>query len=498
MRVLISHVRVVQPTSVRAGHLLIDGDQFRGVLDDVSGINADVNIDAQGAYALPGLVEIHGHMREPGLDHKEDYRTGTAAAAAGGYTVFLDMPNTRPPTTTIVRLGEKMELARKRCSIDFAFIFGGANDNLAQLQAVDPSLVVGVKFFTSGHETTPTTVTDLGALYRSLRVLAARKMIALVHAENQALINALTAEAIASGCAGGLAYCETRGELVVATEVWNLVNLVHRTGCPLYVCHVSTRGELEAIRWARKQGLPVTGEAAVYHLVYSIQDCEARGNQFKVSPALRSLDHQDALWKALIDDAGDVAVVTSEHSPHTPKDKEGTIWEAASGMPGIQEALPQMISAFARRYPNWPLDERMRRIALLMSTNPARTFGLHGKGEIAVGNDADLVLVHPERPWTLRQEDIFSKCGWSPALGSTLYGRPTHTFVRGALVYHEGQIVASGLGKQVVLNSSMSPLVAMTTHDSPAGQDDHNASHLRAKSGYHDTMDVTLSFKPAL
>lgn len=455
MSTLIRRVRVVRPEGVRLGSLLIEDGRFAAILDDAEepedtrGVAADEILDGEGAYALPGLVEVHGHLREPGMTHKEDYVTGTAAAAAGGYTVFLDMPNTLPPTTTRERLREKMALAQGRCAIDYAFLFGGATDNQEELAAVDARAIAGVKFFTAGHEATPTTVTDLGVLYRSLRILAERDILALVHAEQQELINALTAEVRAAGRDDCLAYCEARGEVVVATEVWALVSLLRALRGRLYILHVSTRGELEAIRWARGQGLRIVGEAAVYHLVYSTDECAALGNLGKVSPALRAPEQRDALWAALMDGEGELQVVASEHTPHTLAEKAGTIWQAASGMPGIQEALPRMIAAMARRYPDLARDERMRRIALWMSTNPARIFGLAGKGEIAPGNDADLTLVHPEAPWTVRREDLFSKCGWSAAEGETLSGRPTHTFVRGTLVYAHGSVVARGGGRPV-------------------------------------------------
>jgi dihydroorotase len=452
MRTLLTHLRIVQPSGVRLGHLLIEDQHIAAILNDVTGVSADNVVDGEGAYALPGLVEVHGHMREPGLVHKEDYQTGTAAAAAGGYTVFLDMPNTQPPTTTRRRLQEKMDLANGRCAIDYAFIFGAAMDNQDELREVNTSDIVGVKFFTAGHETTPTTVTDLGTLYRSMRILADRDLLALVHAENQSLINTLTADMKRAGRDDGHAYCEARGEVVVATEVWNLVNLARTLGNRVYVCHVSTPGELEAIRWAQAHDVKLYGEAVVYHLVYSWDDCAKLGNRGKVSPALRPLEHQDALWTALTegaDGSGPVTVVESEHTPHLLEEKEGTIWQAASGMPGIQEALPQMITALRKRYPDTTLDERMRRVSLWMSTNPARLFGLSGKGELAVGNDADITLTHPTMPWQVQIGDLFTKCGWSAAEGETLYGRPTHTFVRGTLVYEQGKIVAPGTGRRV-------------------------------------------------
>lgn len=456
MRTLITNVRVVQPSVVGWGHILIAGERVEAILEDARGVEADRTIDGEGAYALPGLVEVHGHMREPGLTHKEDYVTGTAAAAAGGYTVFLDMPNTNPPTTTVERLHEKMDLARGRCAIDYAFIFGGAADNQHELATVSADQIVGVKFFTAGHETTPTTVADLGTLYRSLKILAGRDILALIHAENQSLIRALTDEVQASGRDDLAAYGEARGELVVATEVWNLVNLTRFLRGRVYICHVSTPGELEAIRWARARGLDMTGEAVVYHLVHSMEDSAALGALGKVSPALRTREDQRALWEALMADDGAVQVICSEHTPHTLEEKAGSIWRAASGMPGIQEALPQVIAAMAQRFPDMPQDERMRRIALWMATNPAHIVGLRGKGAIVPGNDADLVLVHPEEAWTVRREDLLSKSGWSAAEGMTLYGRPSHTFVRGTPVYASSQMVALGAGQRVSSHGSIS------------------------------------------
>ncbi|MFX0107698.1 MAG: dihydroorotase family protein [Candidatus Hodarchaeota archaeon] len=439
---------IVLKGKVLSGHILIEGQKIAKVakgFDVPRGI--DQRIDCCGRYILPGRIEVHGHMREPGMSEKETYETGTQAAVAGGVTTFLDMPNTIPPTTTIELLEEKLGLVNDRSFCDFGFIFGGTRDNQDELQKLSNDIIAGVKFFTAGHETTPTTVSDLGCLYRSFEILAQKDIIALVHAENQSLIDCLAERMKAQGRSDGEAYSQARGEVVVGTAVWEVVSLARELGTKLYLCHLSTPGEVEALRWAKSAGIEVFGEAVSYHLMLNTTYYQQLGSLLKVSPAIRSPQQQQRLWRALREDIIDT--ICSEHTPHLLSEKRLGIWDAASGMPGIQETLPLLITAFMQKFDELSTEEQLVRIANLTSTSIARLFNLPGKGAIEVGNDADLVVVDLESEWVISKDDLLSKCGWSAYEGWRLMGRPEMTMIRGEIVFKENSVVGNPHGKWV-------------------------------------------------
>lgn len=439
--------RIVLRDRVVDGAIHVNNGLIAGIDEGASTGASHPDLDFSGCYILPGLIEVHGHMREPGLTHKEDRLTGTRAAVAGGVTTILDMPNTVPPTITQRLLEDKIRAAEGRSYCDYGFIFGGAQDNHAELEAVDPQLIVGVKFFTAGHETTPTTITDLGSLYAAFEILARRGLLALVHAEHQQLINHLSSRWLAEDEADGLAYSRARGEVVATTAVLEAISLAQSAGNRLYLCHLSTPSELAALAWAKEQGLPVFGESVSYHLALNTSHYSTLGTLAKVSPPLRTPEQQKKLWEAI--KGGLIDVVCSEHTPHALEEKQKPMRHAASGMPGIQEAFPVFFTAFGQRIPESSPEKCLIELARLMSTNAARIFALKGKGEIRVGNDADLVVVDTASTWQIRRQDLFSKCGWSVYEGWQVHGRPVATFLRGSRVFHNGQVEGEPKGKMI-------------------------------------------------
>jgi len=359
----------------------------------------------------------------------------------------LDMPNTKPPTVTIADLHAKIELAAGRAYTDYAMIFGTTTDNQAEIAALEPGSVVGVKFFMAGHETTPTVVTDLGALYASLREVKAKGLVALFHAEHQGLINWLDAAARAANRPDdGRTYSESRSPLTAATAIREAVALCANLNLAAYICHVSTRAELTAIAEARRSGAIVYAEAVGYHLTFTIDEYESLGTLLKVSPPVRESVEREALWDAL--HGGSISTLASEHTPHTRAEKNRPMRAAASGMPGIQENLPMVISQYRSRYPQLPLDDLIHHVALLGSTHVAQIFGLSThKGSIAIGQDADIAVLDPDQTWTIAESDLFSKCGWSAYTGRTTSCRVIATYLRGTPVYRDGQIIGEPTGK---------------------------------------------------
>lgn len=441
--------RIVTGTGVLAGEITIDE---HGRIVDVSGAagrvqSADTIIDVGGRYILPGLIEVHGHMREPGMAQKEDVPHGTRAALAGGFTAIIDMPNTNPPTTTVARLTEKIEaIYPGRSYTDYAFFMGVSNDSIAELEHVDPQTIVGVKVFMAGHETTPTTIPDDKTLGRIAQILARRRIMLAVHAEDQWLINYYNSRYRPTGRTDPALWSEIRPLPVVATAAARAIMAAELFGTTLYLLHLSTPEEFALALAARQRGVAVYGELVGYQLFFSTADYAAYGNKIKVAPALRDAQNQNQLWALLRQ--GLVDVICSEHTPHEWQTKDQPdMWQAQAGMPGIQEILPAFVTHWLKRFGPETLDEGLRLLAACASRNPARIFGLRSKGAIAPGKDADLVVLDIAKPWIVQKADLLSKCGWSAYEGLELVGRPWATFLRGQLVYYDGAITEPAGGQ---------------------------------------------------
>jgi dihydroorotase (multifunctional complex type) len=416
-----------------------------------------IHLDYLDHYLLPGLIEVHGHMREPGLTHKETYETGTRAALAGGVTTILDMPNTNPPTTTHARLAEKATLAQGRCYADYGFFFGGARDNADQLATLNPAEVFGVKFFQAGHETTPTTVTEISDLLRALTAMQPTGLTALFHAEHQGMINQQVARLRAEGRPDdGLTYSAGRSPITAVTAISEAVALCKSLGIDAYICHVSSQMELSTLSRLHSPDHRVYCEAVGYHLAFCEADYQTLGAWIKVSPPIRGQADQTYLWETLAADRG-IDTLASEHTPHTRAEKQVPFSEASSGTPGIQENLPLIYTEYRKRYPEKSVDLILSQIARLGSANIAHIFGLdHCKGTFEIGKDADVTVFHPAETYVLREQDLWSHCGWSAYTGRTFTGRVKATYLRGEKVFESGKVIGSPRGKRLNRRESRS------------------------------------------
>lgn len=415
--------------------------------------NTGHTFDFRGKYILPGLIEVHGHLREPGLEQKEDIPHGTQAGLAGGYTTIFDMPNTRPPTTTVARVKDQIKRYTSRSYTDFAINMGASVDDIDELRKVDKEMITGVKIFTAGHATTPTTIPNLAGIARIFEILGERNIIALLHAENQELVNYFTAKYRDTLKRNDPAvWSDARNSSVVLTSALEMIALAKQFGVKLYLLHLSTTEEFAAIEFGRRIGVDVYGEIATYHLAFSTTDYEKYGNLINVAPALRTPTEQKKLWHLLR--SGKIDAVISEHTPHKLEEKQKkSVWEVASGMPGLQENLPVLISNWVKQFGKDTLEEGLIRIAQVTSQNIARIFGFAQKGGLAIGKDADLVVVDVTQTWKVKREDLFTKNRWSAYEGKELIGRPIATFLRGNLVYQEAKIIGDPQGKLIVRSS---------------------------------------------
>jgi dihydroorotase len=435
---------IVIPDGIIEGTLEITNGKIARISE---GFSSDATYDYRGKYLLPGLIETHGHLREPGLDYKEDIPHGSRAALAGGFTTIFDMPNTRPPTTTVARVKEQIARYTGRCYTDFAVNMGTSLQDIDELREVDPSLITSFKLFAAGHATTPTTIPLLFDIARIFEIAGRREIMMLVHAENQELLDYFTAHYRDTlGRHDPAAWTEARNTSVALTSVLEMVALAWQFGVKLYLLHLSTPEEFAAVAFGRSIGVEVYGETTTVHLSFNCDDYARLGNLINIAPALRSPADQRSLWQLLRE--GKIDTVVTDHAPHTLEEKQkASVWDVASGLPGFQEALPALITNWVRHFGSETLDEGLVRIAQVTSTNLARIFGFAQKGLLATGKDADIVVVDAHKDWLVRKEDLFTKNQWSAFEGMTLQGKPVATFLRGNLVYADGIINGEARGQ---------------------------------------------------
>lgn len=391
-------------------------------------------------FLLPGVIDDHVHMRDPGLTHKADMETETRAAAAGGVTTVLDMPNVSPQTTTLPLLEERYKIAARKCHVNYGFFLGATNDNLQEIRNVDVHRVPGVKLF-MGSSTGNMLVDKEEALRNIFRHCPT---LLMTHCEDTNRINQRMAEAKAlyGEDPDVIHHPEIRDAEACYSSSKLAVQLAKETGARLHVAHLTTARELELFSPNDKQ---ITAEACVAHLLFTDQDYSTLGTRIKCNPAIKSIADRQALRQALSD--GRITVVGTDHAPHLLSEKEGGCCRAMSGMPMVQFSLPAMLSL---------VDEgvlTIERMVELMCHNPARLFGIEKRGFIREGYHADLVLLRPNSPWQVTKEIIQSRCGWSPLEGRTFNWHVESTYVNGQQVWDGKQINPSVLGQAARFNA---------------------------------------------
>lgn len=416
-------------------------------------VHGNVSIDEQGRIAsiditsetpsggpmlLPGCIDAHVHFREPGLTQKADIASESRAAAAGGVTYVLDMPNVNPTTTTPEALAEKHQLYQEKCVVNYGLWYGITTDNIDQAladygQPDSPHRdeVCGFKVFL-GSSTGGMLMNDQQKLRQ---LMAGTDRVIGIHSESEDVIrrNAEKYRALFGDREVPVEYHPKIRDVEACIETTRLaVSLALETGANLHVCHLTTSEELEYVSRVaqpltdgRQKGISM--ETCVAHLWFSQEDYKRLGTLIKCNPAIKRIQDRDALRRALTD--GRIFSIATDHAPHLLSDKQGGSLRAASGMPSIQYSLLSMLEL--SRDGVLPI----AKVVELMATHPAQRFGLEGRGEIKVGNYADLVLVDPNQTTTVDRNNIVSKCGWSPFEGTTYHHKVLGTWCNGKKVY---------------------------------------------------------------
>lgn len=423
--------RIVTPEGVFEGDILVKGERIAQVGREIEAPEAEV-VDAKGLFVLPGLIDAHVHLRDPGLTHKEDFYTGSCAALAGGVTTVLDMPSSLPLVTSGETLALKQKVAGQKAVVDYGFFLGATKGNVGSTAQVEG--VVGLKMFMGGAEG-ELLVDDFAHQYEHFRGFPADEVVA-IHAEDAEALEYFT------DLYPGGAHAARRPPICAGLAVARALVMAESRGRRLHICHMSTRIELELIEAVRKRGAKVSCEITPHHLFLTQEDGRRLGNLGKMNPPLRSRAEVEWLWENL----DRIDIIASDHAPHTLKEKGGE--QAPSGVPGLETMLPLLLMAVNEGRLDW------EELARLTSANPARLFRLKGKGRIQAGYDADLVLVAPNEEWRLG-ESLYTKCGWSPFTGWQVQGRVKVVFLRGREALQEGQIlVEGGFGRQVSQQAS--------------------------------------------
>ena len=449
---VITNADVFIDGAARPLDLVIDGESIAGVVGRGQGPTDAEIVDATGLVAIPGGVDVHVHTREPGYTHKEDLITCTRAAAAGGYTTIFGMPNLDPPTMTTEDLDSVFEMYAAKSLVDYNH--NPAAKTIDQIVPMAERGIAAYKIYmvvdTGRTYPHPAAigVHDHGELYRAMQEVAKTGLRLMVHPHDQSIMDVVEQGYWADGDRSPWAYGKTLAAgdgLIWDTATATLLRLAEATGCKLHIVHAQTIRQIEMMREAKARGVDVSSETNHWTIFLGTQaDIEEQGSyvlSYWVPP-----HHQEAVWEAL--STGDIDMLSSDHAPHTREEKEigwTDAWAAHTGTPGIQDQLPLMLNSIHEGRLT------LERVVDLTSTAPARIYGLKKKGTLAPGADADIALVDLNKEFTITNEAVESKIGWTPYHGRSVRGAVVRTLVRGTDVYADGQVVGTpGHGKQVV------------------------------------------------
>lgn len=431
--VLVSGGTVVTSDSVFKADVLVTGGRIAKVGRNLLAGGARV-LDATGLFVLPGAIDGHVHMRDPGLTEKEDFSSGTAAAAAGGVTTVLEMPNTLPPVESVQRLLEKKEILSPKAIVDFGLYAVLHDGNASEVVGIAMAGAVGFKAFmgpTTGNIPPPSDA----SIFESLSALRPLGVPIAFHAENQSMITYYTDKVRATGRMDPKAHCDARPP-ICETEAVNRVSfLASRSGGKAHIVHISTGEAMRLVEEHRARGASITCETNPQYLSMTEEDMARLGGLGKINPPLRTEADRNALWDGIAN--GMVECIGSDHAPHLVSEKLGTnIWDVPSGFIGVETLLPIMLDFVSQGKIS------LQRVVTLLSRNPARLYGIaERKGEIKEGADGDLAIVDLTQERIIRADLLHSKQKVTPFEGRKVRATIKHTIVRGNVVY-DGEVLA--------------------------------------------------------
>ena len=446
MRTIIKNATIINEGNKFTGSVMIEGELIKKIYKSEipeEEQNDAAIIEASGMYLIPGAIDDQVHFREPGLTHKGEIATESRAALAGGITSYMEMPNTTPQATTQTELEKKYARAAEVSAVNYSFYIGATNDNIDEVLATDPTKVCGIKVF-MGSSTGNMLVDDEKALSE---IFKHAPTLVATHCEDESIIKRNTE-----------IYREKYGEIVPISRHPKIrsaeacykssskaVELASKFGTRLHVLHLSTADEMQLFKSGPVKDKKITAEVCVHHLWFEEKDYIEYGTRIKWNPAVKSAEDRAALWEALLSDKIDV--IATDHAPHTLDEKSHPYFKAPSGGPLVQHSLTAMFE-FVKQG-----KITVEKVVEKMCHAPADLFRIDKRGYIREGFFADLVLVNPNKSWTVVPENIIYKCGWSPFEGTTFSHQVHKTIVNGEVAYDRGLINNNIRGKRLTFNA---------------------------------------------
>ena len=422
---LFREAHIVNEGEVVVGDVLVMGDRIAKVGKNLEADDAEI-VNAKGMWLMPGIIDDQVHFREPGLTHKAELSTESKAAAAGGVTSFMEMPNTVPQALTQRLLEDKYERAAEVSAVNYSFFMGASNNNIEEVLKTDPKRVCGVKVF-MGSSTGDMLVDEKKVLEG---IFKESPTIVATHCEEEEVVRANMAKA-KERWGENVPISQhpiIRSEEACYRSSSKAIELATKLGTRLHILHISTAKELDLFDGTKPlKEKKITAEACIHHLWFTDSDYEEKGTYIKWNPAVKAQSDRDAIRAALLD--GRIDVIATDHAPHTVEEKSNSYFKAPSGGPLVQHGLPAMLELVHQGHIS------VEKVIDLMCHRVAELFEIKDRGYIREGYKADLALVNPNANWTVAGENILYKCGWSPFTGYEFKSHVIGTWVNGTRVW---------------------------------------------------------------
>ncbi|MDA4118186.1 MAG: dihydroorotase family protein [Thaumarchaeota archaeon] len=444
--------KIVTAISIFEAGIAVEGGKIVAIGNPEDLPIADEVLKADGKIILPGVIDPHVHFRDPGFEYKEDFHSGSVAAAYGGVTTVMDMPNTLPVVSNVQTFLEKKSEAQRKSVVDFCLIAAASPSNMPDLRHLANAGAIYFKTVMGGYKASerPETASMLslndGDLLSVFKAVAATGRAVAVHAEGEDLREYFTNRIRGKAQLDYSAHFKSRPNLVEVEAVSRAILVAAQAGCRLHIAHMSTLGAMSLVQQARANGANISSETCPHYLFLNNHEAVPLGPNGVMNPSIKTEKDRVALWQGV--KTGTIDFISTDHAPHTSEDKragDGNVLKTPAGVIGVETFLPLMMTEALRGRIT------LQQVVSLTSKNAAKLFGIYPrKGAIAIGSDADLVIVDPKRSATVTQESLHSKSKNSPFIGMRVTGIPVHTIVRGKRIMSDGELIAKpGSGKFV-------------------------------------------------
>lgn len=441
---VIKNGTIVRSDGVFQGNIHVNKGKIIALTDHSYVPPSDELIDAQGLHVLPGVIEPHLHLRDPSINEREDFESGTKACAAGGITSIVEHPISSPSVYNAAILKNRIEAVKHKAVIDYGFYGGAGFDNLDEMEGLAEAGIMGFKTFLPlsppgrEDEFKGLNAKDDGYLYQILEIAAKTDIPALFHLEDNTLLNLFEERIKAKGRLDPMAHIDSRPEICEITAVAKLLAMAEDTGAKVQLVHMSTDRAVALAKYYRTKGVSISIETCPQYLLLDSSDMENGGAFAKMNPPLRSKKTQERLWEYVLD--GTIDMIVSDHSPFLIEEKERgnkNIFDCPPGHPGLETLLPLMLNEVSKGRLT------LEQLSALMAENVARIYRMKQKGKIEIGKDADFVLIDMNQEWVIKAEDMYTKSKGTAKLfeGFVIKGKPVRTVLRGTTIMKNGEVI---------------------------------------------------------